>query len=600
MPRAAYRPFFALALLAGLAGCGSAEAPTAPAVTATSVTVGAAGNGSTTLAPGETRQLFATASQSNGTTLDVTNLASWQSSAPSVATVSPSGLLTAAAEGSVDVTATYNSVKGSVHADIRPTCTVTVSPPTALYAFGGSATVNVSVNCRRRWSARRAPWFPFVFDAATPAAAVSATHCRPQHRLGAGHGAHDETRPASRPPTRSPRTAAARLQLRRSRRKSLHRVGRHRAVTVHAAPELRGTGERLSALGVSVTTGFSGRETRTHRLHASRRIIAGRGRRRFLKIAGSRGPNSQRPVTTGNLAANRTRRGFCDYGDRSGGAGADSRERGNRRAGIRTSPACDEPCWRRSSSWNGCARAAADTWTPRKRGDFTTAATLLRAPSSTARRPRSPRSSSHSTATAGRGTRSGGACLRPLRARDAAAASGRRRRQPRLVDRYSAAGPPARRGISDGARGFRAKRGTTGAERAGRSASTIAARRSALRRGARATLAIHAGQVLRVPRRSCPRDRRRLRHLIEPGRAVHLASGVVSRGWSGSPRRRGLALDLAAVQRWQEPGSAWPAPILPEPLSRGAVFTVRGSGEIDYEIPDASTRRGTIASRRAR
>ena len=39
---------------------------------------------------------------------------------------------------------------------------------------------------------------------------------------------------------------------------------------------------------------------------------------------------------------------------------------------------------------------------------------------------------------------------------------------------------------------------------------------------------------------------------------------------------RGLDLDLAAVQRWQEPGSAWPAPALPDPLVRGAAFTLRG------------------------
>jgi hypothetical protein len=62
---------------------------------------------------------------------------------------------------------------------------------------------------------------------------------------------------------------------------------------------------------------------------------------------------------------------------------------------------------------------------------------------------------------------------------------------------------------------------------------------------------------------------------------------------------RGLDLDLAAVQRWEEPGSAWPAPALPDPLARGAAFTVRASGEIDYEIPDAAPRRGTVPGRRS-
>jgi hypothetical protein len=59
---------------------------------------------------------------------------------------------------------------------------------------------------------------------------------------------------------------------------------------------------------------------------------------------------------------------------------------------------------------------------------------------------------------------------------------------------------------------------------------------------------------------------------------------------------RGLELDLAAVQRWQAPGSAWPAAALPDPLARGATFSVRGSA-IDYEIPDVPPRRGTVAGR---
>jgi hypothetical protein len=58
---------------------------------------------------------------------------------------------------------------------------------------------------------------------------------------------------------------------------------------------------------------------------------------------------------------------------------------------------------------------------------------------------------------------------------------------------------------------------------------------------------------------------------------------------------RGLALDLAAVQRWQEPGSAWPAPSLPDPLARGVNFTVQGSGEIQYAIGDDASRSGTVA-----
>ena len=57
---------------------------------------------------------------------------------------------------------------------------------------------------------------------------------------------------------------------------------------------------------------------------------------------------------------------------------------------------------------------------------------------------------------------------------------------------------------------------------------------------------------------------------------------------------RGLELDLAAVQRWQEPGSAWPAPSLPAPLLRGVSYTVHPDA-VEYEIDE--TRRGRIAQR---
>jgi hypothetical protein len=62
---------------------------------------------------------------------------------------------------------------------------------------------------------------------------------------------------------------------------------------------------------------------------------------------------------------------------------------------------------------------------------------------------------------------------------------------------------------------------------------------------------------------------------------------------------RGLELDLAAVQRWMEPGSAWPAPALPDTLAAGATFTVRGA-DVEYEITDDPPRRGTVAQRTAK
>jgi Bacterial Ig-like domain (group 2) len=129
-----------------------------------------AATGTASVSPGETRQLLAMASASNGAATDVTNQATWQSSSPSIATISATGLLTAAAEGNVDINAMYQNVRGTLRVDVKLSCTVSVMPSTASYnAFGGSATVDVAVSSPGcRWTARSdAPWFPFSFEAPT-------------------------------------------------------------------------------------------------------------------------------------------------------------------------------------------------------------------------------------------------------------------------------------------------------------------------------------------------------------------------------------------------------------------------------------------------
>jgi Big-like domain-containing protein len=160
-----------VAAVAFLFACNGTKAPVAPTVTTTAVQVAVEGNGSRTLYPGETRQLIATATRSDGTALTVTSQATWQSSNPTAATVSTAGLLTAAAEGAVDVSATYQGSKGTLHVDVNPTCTVSLSPASASYsAFGGSTTVTVSVNSPScGWTTRSdAAWFPFSMQPGTP------------------------------------------------------------------------------------------------------------------------------------------------------------------------------------------------------------------------------------------------------------------------------------------------------------------------------------------------------------------------------------------------------------------------------------------------
>jgi len=63
---------------------------------------------------GATSQLAAAAVLSDGTTQDVTSVATWQSSDTSLATVSSTGLVTGIAEGAVVVQAAYSGVTGSM------------------------------------------------------------------------------------------------------------------------------------------------------------------------------------------------------------------------------------------------------------------------------------------------------------------------------------------------------------------------------------------------------------------------------------------------------------------------------------------------------
>jgi len=175
-----YRYLRALAIGAAMlaASCGGhSNAPTQPTppaapapapVTVTDVRVGTAGNAAPALSPGETLQLFAQATSSDGTFADVTNLAVWQSSNPVVATVSPTGLVTAAVEGTLDVTATYSGKSGSLHADVqKPGCKATLSPASIVFgALQASGTVTVTTTLSTcRWTARSdAPWLSFQFD----------------------------------------------------------------------------------------------------------------------------------------------------------------------------------------------------------------------------------------------------------------------------------------------------------------------------------------------------------------------------------------------------------------------------------------------------
>ena len=102
-----------------VAACGQgSQSPTAPAppvivvppaATPTVMTVTITNTGTT----GVTFQLGAVARLSDGSTLDVTRVAAWDSSDTTKATVSSLGLVTVRGDGDVDVHAVYQGVTGS-------------------------------------------------------------------------------------------------------------------------------------------------------------------------------------------------------------------------------------------------------------------------------------------------------------------------------------------------------------------------------------------------------------------------------------------------------------------------------------------------------
>src|SRR6476620_2020382 len=72
------------------------------------------------LIAGQTEQLKATGSYSDGSTKDITSTATWGTSDSTIATVAQGGMLTAKASGQCSVTATIGAVGGSLPVAITP------------------------------------------------------------------------------------------------------------------------------------------------------------------------------------------------------------------------------------------------------------------------------------------------------------------------------------------------------------------------------------------------------------------------------------------------------------------------------------------------
>lgn len=99
----------------------TAPTPTPAPPTVVSVTISGS---ATTATTGQNRALAATATMSDGTTVNVTTLSNWTTSNGSVATVGGTGQVAFIAAGGVDIRATYQGVTGTL------TFVVTVAAPT--------------------------------------------------------------------------------------------------------------------------------------------------------------------------------------------------------------------------------------------------------------------------------------------------------------------------------------------------------------------------------------------------------------------------------------------------------------------------------------
>jgi hypothetical protein len=100
-----------LAACADNASTGSPTSPTPPvnpSATVRAVVVSSTSTSSSTF------QMNARADMSDGTTRDVTTLSKWETSNPTIAAVSPSGVLNVQGSGQIEVRATYASVTGAI------------------------------------------------------------------------------------------------------------------------------------------------------------------------------------------------------------------------------------------------------------------------------------------------------------------------------------------------------------------------------------------------------------------------------------------------------------------------------------------------------
>jgi hypothetical protein len=141
--------------------------PTPSGPTLTAIQVGVLGNADAAFEVGQSRQLWALGTNSDGTATDVTNTATWRTSNPVVATVSPAGVVSTGALGGAQITASVRDVVGSLGISVSTSCQLTLNPPRITYGpferYGDVSVSAVPSDCR--WTVSSdASWLPFTYD----------------------------------------------------------------------------------------------------------------------------------------------------------------------------------------------------------------------------------------------------------------------------------------------------------------------------------------------------------------------------------------------------------------------------------------------------
>jgi hypothetical protein len=147
----------------------TSQSPQNPAPTLTAIQVGVLGNVDPTFEVGQSRQLWAIGTNSDGTATDLTNTAVWRTSNPVVATVSSGGVVSTGALGGAQITASVRDVVGSLGITVsnETACQLALDPPRMAFGpFSNYANVKVTaVPSDCRWSVTSdAAWLPFAYD----------------------------------------------------------------------------------------------------------------------------------------------------------------------------------------------------------------------------------------------------------------------------------------------------------------------------------------------------------------------------------------------------------------------------------------------------